>query len=30
VIYERDRVVGGGIIERGGAARRLSLPVIAA
>jgi tRNA-specific 2-thiouridylase len=30
VLYDGDRVLGGGFIERGGAAVRTTLPVIAA
>jgi len=30
VLYDGDRVLGGGFIERGGAAMRTALPVIAA
>ena len=30
VLYDGDRVLGGGIIEHGGAAARMALPVVAA
>jgi tRNA-specific 2-thiouridylase len=30
VLYDRERVLGGGFIERGGAAARMTLPVLAA
>jgi len=30
VLYDGDRVLGGGFIERGGSAARTALPVIAA